>query len=241
MSDSDIAVILPADGQSSRFQGFAHKKPFVELRGLPVWRRTAEHFVGRRDVAEVVLVLSAEDLPQFRQRFPSAADMPKLAVCVGGASRAESVRNGLAALKTGTEFVAVHDAARPILTASWLDALFAAARQKEAVIPGIPVSSTVKETATDGRIVRTIDRSRLVLAQTPQVFRRTLLEDAYAAFADASAFTDEAALVEAGGCQVYVHPGLPMNIKITTADDYFMAEAFLMPEAAENPGTNGGS
>lgn len=222
-----FSVIIPAAGSSSRFHDAYYKKPFASLSGRPVWLRTVEHFVHRDDVAEVVLVLAADDLPDFRQRFaPNLIFMP-IQIATGGASRAESVRNGLAALTQTCDFVAVHDAARPLLTPAGISALFAAAAEKQAVIPAIPVHSTVKSVDSDGRIVNTIDRSALMLAQTPQVFRRDLLESAYAATTDASAFTDEASLVEATGVPVFVHPGWPINMKITTKEDLEVAEALL--------------
>lgn len=222
-----FSVIIPAAGNSSRFHDAYYKKPFANLSGRPVWLRTVEHFVNRDDVAEVVLVLAADDLEDFRQRFsPNLIFMP-IQIATGGASRAESVRNGLAALTQDCDFVAVHDAARPLLTATWISELFAAAAEKQAVIPAVPVHSTVKSVDADGRIVKTVDRSSLMLAQTPQVFRRDLLESAYAAATDASDFTDEASLVEANGVPVFVHPGWPINIKITTKEDLELAESLL--------------
>ena len=156
----------------------------------------------------------------------------------GGSTRAESVRNGLAALETEPEFVAVHDAARPLLTKTWLDDLFSAAQQHNAVIPGTAISSTIKRLDADNNIKATVDRSRLYQAQTPQVFQRVLLQNAYDMAGDLSQFTDEASLVEATGHLVRVIDGWPMNIKITTADDFRMAEALLdalpKPKGLEN-------
>ena len=234
-SMSNVAVILPAAGQSSRFQGFRHKKPFVELKGRPVWLRSVEHFVNRPDVSEVVLVLAPDDLAEFRVRFQPNLTFLNITLCEGGSSRARSVLNGLKALTKPAEFVAVHDAARPLLTVQWVNEIFAAAQQFGAVIPGVPVSSTVKETDNQRRITRTVDRSRLILAQTPQVFRRTLLENAYTVTENPDAFTDEGSLVEASGHPVFVHEGWPMNIKLTTAEDFRWAEALLDLLPTNNP------
>ena len=220
-------MIIPAAGDSSRFKGFRQKKPFVELKGRPIWLRTVEHFINRDDVTEVVLVLAKSDIEEFMERFEQDLEYKNLIITPGGESRAESVLRGINSLKKPADYLAVHDAARPLLTRTWVSEIFAAAIEKQAVIPGIPVTSTVKSIANDGRIEATIDRTPLRLAQTPQVFRRTLLENAYRDVVDSSTYTDEASLVEASGHPVFVHEGWPMNIKITTPDDFKIAEALL--------------
>ncbi|MCR9200898.1 MAG: 2-C-methyl-D-erythritol 4-phosphate cytidylyltransferase [Planctomycetaceae bacterium] len=221
-----FAVIIPAAGASRRYGG-AQKKTFEELDGRAVWLRTVEHFVHRDDVSEVVLVLAAEDIAEFRQRFAANLTFLDLTITAGGTTRAESVQNGLSALTTEAAYVAVHDAARPLLTKDWVTDVFQAAVDRQAVIPAIAVNSTVKRVADDGRIEVTVDRSPLRLAQTPQVFARELLQHAYETVADPAACTDEASLVEASGHSVFVCPGWPMNIKITTLDDMKLAELFL--------------
>ncbi len=222
-----FAVILPAAGQSSRFQGFRKKKPFVELKGRPIWVRTVEHFINRDDVCQVILVISKDDMEWFKQHFRANLAFLNLTLVAGGDSRAESVANGLAAMNDEAEFVAVHDAARPILKASWIDTVFSAAKQFYAAIPGLAVSSTVKRVSAEREIQETVDRRELVLAQTPQVFQRRLLEEAYAGCTDLASTTDDASVVEKHGRPVYVVDGWPMNIKITTAEDFKMAEQFL--------------
>ena len=224
---AQFAVIIPAAGDSSRFQGFRQKKPFVRLKGRAIWLRTVEHFANRDDVSEVVLVLAHADMKDFREQFaPNLAFLP-IHIVEGGTSRASSVQNGMRALAQPCSYIAVHDAARPLLTKTWITELFAAAQQKGAVIPAVPVSSTVKLVDENGRIQKTVDRSSLMLAQTPQVFRREILETAYAAIDDPAMFTDEASLVEASGQPVFVHQGWPMNIKITTKADFELAETLL--------------
>lgn len=224
---SDVSVIIPAAGDSRRFQGFRHKKPFVDLNGRPVWQRTVEHFVKRHDVREVVLVLAADDLDEFRERFRPNLTFLDLRIVTGGRTRAESVQNGLHALSAESPLVAVHDAARPLLTAQWISSVFMAAREHGAAIPAVPVSSTVKKVDDDGRIQSTVERQHLMLAQTPQVFRTKILRAAYDQASDAAVFTDEASLVEASGHPVVTVPGWPMNLKITTADDFHMAQALV--------------
>lgn len=222
-----FAVILPAAGSSSRFSGFRRKKPFVELKGRPVWVRTAEHFLNREDVCQTILVVAPDDLDWFREQFRANLAFMTLTVVAGGATRADSVRNGLAAVKSEADYIAVHDAARPLLTAKWIDAVFAAAVRHQAAIPGLKITSTVKRVTAGETIAETVDRSHLVLAQTPQVFARRLLETAYARCAHPAGMTDDASLVEQLGQPVQVIEGWPMNIKITTAEDFRLAELYL--------------
>ncbi len=222
-----FAVILPAAGKSTRMSGFQRKKPFVELKGRPVWVRTAEYFTSRDDVSETILVVSPDDMEWFRETFKPNLAFMNIKVVAGGSSRAESVRNGISALTEPADFIAVHDAARPLLTAKWVDQIFAAAVTHKAVLPGVRISSTVKKVRDDGTIHSTVDRTNLYQAQTPQVFERTLLQKAFAACRNLAAATDEASLVEELGHPVHVIDGWPMNIKITTNDDFRMAELYV--------------
>lgn len=222
-----FAVILPAAGKSTRMTGFQKKKPFVDLKGRPVWLRTAEHFLNRPDVAQTILVVSPEDLDWFRDTYKANLAFMEIKVVAGGSTRADSVRNGLAAISENVDYVAIHDAARPLLTGQWIDQVFAAAEKFNAVIPGVRITSTVKRIDDSGRILQTVDRTNLTQAQTPQVFQRDLLAKAYSQNAKASDATDEASLVESTGHPVYVIDGWPMNIKITTHDDFKLAELYL--------------
>lgn len=221
----DFSVILPAAGSSTRFEGFGRKKPFVDLGGVPVWQRTFNAFVGREDVREVILVLAESDVDEFRATFPETSGLQTV---VGGATRAQSVLNGLAVVSQESAFVAVHDAARPLVRASLIDAVFAAARDTGAAVPGLQVTSTVKRVDAQGDVTATIDRSALRLAQTPQCFCRKILENAYQqARGAASGFTDEASMVEAAGQTVRMTTGAWDNIKITTAEDHQLARLIL--------------
>ena len=224
---SQFAVILPAAGQSSRFSGFQRKKPFVELKGRPVWVRTAEHFLNRPDVSQTILVVAPEDLVWFHETFKPNLGFMDITVVAGGRSRGESVRNGISAIVKPVEFIAVHDAARPLLTAKWIDQIFAAAKMHQAVIPGLKISSTVKRVGSDAIISATVDRTGLVQAQTPQVFAAGVLQKAFASCRNLAAATDEASMVEAISQPVHVIDGWPMNIKITTHEDFRLAELFL--------------
>lgn len=222
-----FSVVIPAAGSSSRMTGFQKKKPFLDLRGRPVWVRTAEHFMGRSDVCQVILVVAPDDLNWFRETYrPNLAFMDVL-LTAGGSCRAESVRNGLQVLSADAEYIAVHDAARPLLTPAWIDSVFAAAVRHQAAIPGLRITSTIKRVNASGVISETVDRTGLVQAQTPQVFERSVLERSFALCRRLADVTDEASLVEAAGHPVHVVDGWPMNIKLTTAEDLRLAELYL--------------
>lgn len=223
---ASFAVIIPAAGNGSRFDSGRTRKQFLSLSGRPVWLRSVEHFAHRDDVSEVMLVLPPDELDDFRARNAAHLALMNLRLTAGGATRADSVRNGLSSLTADCDFVAVHDAARPLLTSTLIDEIFRAAVSADAVIPVIAVNSTVKSVDADGNCTGTVDRSSLRLAQTPQVFRRTVLEAAYEAARDLTQFTDESSLVEASGVTVRTVPGSPMNIKITTKADLETAEFF---------------
>lgn len=221
-----FAVILPAAGRSTRFAANQRKKPFVELKGRAVWLRTVEHFVNREDVVQTLVVVGPDDLEWFKEKFRPNLAFMNVEIVTGGAERADSVQNALARVRPEAEFVAVHDAARPLLAKQWIDRVFAAAETSGAAILGVRVTSTLKRVAQDGTIEETVSREGLWEAQTPQVFRRQLLLDAYAQRGTLNA-TDEARLVEQFGHKVSVVEGSPMNLKITTGEDFKMAEALL--------------
>ncbi|MGD9857292.1 MAG: 2-C-methyl-D-erythritol 4-phosphate cytidylyltransferase [Planctomycetaceae bacterium] len=220
-----FAVILPAAGKSTRFGDARRKKPFVELKGRPVWVRTAEAFVNREDVAQTLVCIAPEDLDWFKEKFAPNLAFMNVEIVPGGSSRADTVQNALARVRADIDFVAVHDAARPLIVKKWIDIIFAAAEKHGAAIPAVPLSSTVKRVDRD-RIVDTVDRRGLWAAQTPQVFARQVLLDAYAK-RDVFEATDDAQLVERIGQSITVVEGWPMNLKITTQDDLRMAEALL--------------
>ncbi|MCA9061770.1 MAG: 2-C-methyl-D-erythritol 4-phosphate cytidylyltransferase [Planctomycetaceae bacterium] len=224
---SRFAVILPAAGQSSRMLGLKRKKPFVELKGRPVWIRTVEHFLKRNDVLETVLVIAPDDMEWFRSTYSANLAFMDVRLVKGGTCRAASVLNGLQALESDATHVAVHDAARPLLTQQWIDSVFAAATEHGAAVPGLRISSTVKRVNSAGIIEKTVDRTNLVQAQTPQVFERQLLLKAYDFCTSLPDATDEASMVEQLGVPVHVVDGWAANIKLTTSEDLRIAEKLL--------------
>jgi 2-C-methyl-D-erythritol 4-phosphate cytidylyltransferase len=223
---SRFAVILPAAGRSTRFTLQKRKKAFVDLKGRAVWLRAAELFVNREDVVQTLVVVSPDDLEWFKEKFAPNLAFMNVEIVTGGAERADSVRNALARVRPEAEFVAVHDAARPLLVPEWIDRVFRAAEKTGAAILATPVTSTLKRARPDGTIEETVSRTGLWAAQTPQVFRRELLLEAYARQGTLQP-TDEAQLLEQAGRPVALVEGSPLNIKITTNDDFRLAEVAL--------------
>ena len=220
-----FAVILAAAGKSTRLQMNKRKKPFLDLKGRAVWLRAAEHFINRDDVVQTLIAVSPDDMEFFKDKFRPNLAFMDIEVFAGGAERSDTVAAALRHVREEADFVAVHDAARPLLTKTWVDQVFQTAVESGAAILGIPVTSTLKS-VTDQQIQHTLPREALWMAQTPQVFGRQLLQDAHAQCGGERS-TDDAQLVERFGHPVRVVAGSPMNLKITTPDDLRMAEFLL--------------
>ncbi|MEX0670943.1 MAG: 2-C-methyl-D-erythritol 4-phosphate cytidylyltransferase [Pirellulales bacterium] len=221
-----FGVILAAAGQSSRFQDAHYKKPFAPLAGRPVWLHSAEKFIDRDDVKQVVVVVSPEDRQSFVEKFGASLAFMGITLAEGGTQRVDSVRKGLEKLGDDIDMVAIHDAARPCIATAWIDKVFAAGVRTGAAILAIPVVGTLKRVAADHTITETVDRAGLWEAQTPQVFSRELLTRAFAAHREGQA-TDEASVVERLGHPVTVVQGSPINLKITCREDLKLAEQAL--------------
>ncbi|MBC8352844.1 MAG: 2-C-methyl-D-erythritol 4-phosphate cytidylyltransferase [Planctomycetes bacterium] len=223
---ASFAVILPAAGKSSRFHDKHYKKPFIQLGERAVWLHSAQRFLNRDDVKQVIVIISPEDHEDFHMKFGANLAIMGIEIDEGGAEREDYVRNALKQLRDDVDFVAVHDAARPCIADEWIDAVFSAAQEMGAAILGIPVSSTLKRVAADGSIEATIARANVWEAQTPQVFRRDWFIEAYANPGDEPA-TDDAELVQRLGHNVKIVQGSPINMKITTKDDLRLAAQAL--------------
>lgn len=220
---SDFTVVLAAAGRSSRFGGF-QKKVFATLAGKPLWMLSAEQFSKRSDVGQIILVIAEDDRDLFNEKFAGHAAMLGVQTVVGGAERADSVRNALAAVNPAMRWIAVHDAARPCLPMPCIDAVFSAVRKTQAAILALPCHATLKRVDAKHTIVQTVPREGIWLAQTPQCFSVELLKQCYAKHPNPSAATDEASIVEHCGHNVTVIEGSPLNIKVTTKNDLKFAE-----------------
>ena len=184
------------------------------LADRAVWLHSAERFLHRDDVVQVILVIAPEDREYFDFKFSANAAILGVDVVEGGKERADSIENALARLKPEADYIAVHDAARPCLADEWITRVFEAAEKSGAAIVALPVSDTLKRVGDGSKITETVDREGLWEAQTPQVFRRALLLEAYGRRAGFNA-TDDAQLVERLGKPVTVVRGSPINLKIT--------------------------
>ena len=234
-----VSVILPAAGLGTRMgrsvpeKAGTSRKQFMLLEGSPILLHTIRKFVSSPAVGEIVVALRAEDMEWVRDLLERESFGKPVSLVEGGDSRQESVENALATLGAGTELVAVHDAVRPFIEHSVLEKVFAEAEENGAAIVGIVPVDTVKQIHRN-KIRQTIPRERLILAQTPQVFRFDLLKQAFGkAREDGFAGTDESSLVERlEQVEVSVIPGSDRNIKITKPSDMDLARLFLAEELA---------
>ena len=222
----NIAIIAAA-GAGTRMAS-DRPKQFLLLAGTPVIFHTLKVFEQCDSIDEVIVVLPAEESAGFLS-LAGKFGVRKLArVVPGGATRADSVKRGLMAIRSATaEIVVVHDGVRPFVTAEEIDATIAAAKSDGAAILVAPVTDTIKQ-VDDEAVVKTLDRGTLRRALTPQCFRYELLREAYQkADVNDLSLTDESALVEQLGKRVSIVEGSARNIKITTAEDLAIAEAIL--------------
>lgn len=199
-------------------------KTVAPLRGVPLVARAVEAIQACDAVDEIVLVVAQVHLSDMADLAVDRGWSKVSAIHLGGQRRQDSVRLGLRALGA-CDWVLVHDGARPLVSERLIMDGLAAARQTGAAIAVVRPKDTVKQLRADGGIGRTLNRERLVAVQTPQVFRRTLLEQAHAKVQ--RDVTDDAAMVERLGGEVCVYEGDYANIKVTTPEDLAVAEALL--------------
>src|SRR5712691_2418951 len=243
-----VVVIIPAAGLGTRMAPVSDakgKKPaaskqFFELGGTPVLIHTLRKFAASPEVAEIYVALRANEMASFRVRLEEAKDFSrkKIELVEGGEHRQQSVANAMAAVAAApNDIVLVHDAVRPFVTVEIIHDVIEAAGKYGAAIAGMPAMDTVKQverTAEGAVITATVPRERVVMAQTPQGFRYSVLKKAFdEATADGFSGTDEASLVERSGHQVAVVMGSPRNVKITTPADLELAEYYLKTEPAD--------
>ena len=233
---SRIAAILPAAGLGTRM-GSDVPKQFLELDGVPIVVFTLRRLSQCADISEFLIATRPDEVQALEQRL-SKEDLGRpIRVVKGGETRQQSVGNALAKISADTELVLVHDAVRPFITREQVERVIAEVRARGAAILGVPAIDTVKEVRRAtlpedvALISATIPRERIVLAQTPQAFQVAVLKEAFAR-ADQDGFTasDEAALVERTGRDVYVVHGSERNIKITRPADMELARFYLEQE-----------
>jgi 2-C-methyl-D-erythritol 4-phosphate cytidylyltransferase len=224
-----FAVIIPAAGQSSRFGG-NQSKLLELLGGRAVISYTVTAFLCRRDVSAVIL--PTRDVQAIRVALEDKNGRldDRLRFCEGGGNRAESVQRGLALVDEGTEWVAVHDAARPLVYQQQIDRTWAAAVQYGAAAPALPVQLTIKQATgpLPAPVEQTIARNTLWAMQTPQIMRADALRDAIQRCPiPLEQVTDDVQFLELIGQEVWLVPGEERNTKITTRMDLRIAEECL--------------
>ncbi len=236
-----VTAILPAAGFGTRM-GAETPKQFLELDGVPVLIFALRRLAACPAITGFIIATRAEEVDSVAARIAQENLGRPVHVVRGGDTRQDSVANALVEVQTDADLILVHDAVRPLVTLDQIERVIAEALSCDAAILGVPAMDTVKEVkratpqggaADVALITATIPRERVVLAQTPQVFRASLLLEAFArARADGVSASDEAGLVERMGHDVHVVAGSERNLKITRPGDMQLAEFYLREERA---------
>jgi len=221
-----VTAIVVAAGRSERM-GSGASKQFIPLCGIPLFARTLSAFEASSHISEVVIVARAEDIVSVADIVKEFGFDKVIRVVRGGQTRQQSAAMGFEAAGK-TDYIAIHDGARPLVTPGCIDRVVDAAFEFKAAAAAVKLRDTVKQADEDGNVVATPDRSFLWAVQTPQVFEaelyRSALEMAKSAGED---YTDDCQLIETAGGIVRLVESEYTNIKITTPDDVIIAEAIL--------------
>jgi 2-C-methyl-D-erythritol 4-phosphate cytidylyltransferase len=245
-----VAVILPAAGLGTRMgRNSAEKtgtsrKQFMLLEGSPILMHTVRKFAALERVSEILVAVRGDDVAWVAELIAAEFPVSRVRVVEGGNSRQQSVSNALAALAPDTELVAVHDAVRPFIEVETIHKVFDEAAESGAAIVAVAAVDTVKQVSSGTghpKVRSTIPREKLVMAQTPQVFRYDVIKRAFdAAQRDNFTGTDESSLVERMDVEVSVVPGSDRNIKITKPGDMDLAHLFFHNGQETATATNSG-
>lgn len=220
-----VAAIIVAAGQGQRF-GHAGKA-FAVAAGHPLAWWSIQAALEAQTIDELVVVCAPHTLSAANSAARDAGSIKPISVVLGGSRRQDSALAGLQATSAEVEVVAIHDAARPLVTGALFDSVVQDAMRYGAAIAAIPVADTIKR-VTNGFVLETVPRNDLIRVQTPQAFRKALLATAFAeAERDGLVVTDEATLIERSGQRVHVTAGLPENIKVTHPEELTLAEVLL--------------
>ena len=230
-----VYALIVAAGSSERFGG-AVPKQFAQVCGRPLLSWTISRFENARKIDQIVVVVAEEYMHFTSEQVVDPYGFTKVnKIVAGGNTRRESVLKGLEALPISTDFVAIHDGARPLTAPADIDSVIETAIASKAAILAIKATDTVKH-AKEGYILATLERNSLYLAQTPQVFQYDLIMAAHKERAEGHIdenITDDASLVEARGFKVKVVEPTAPNIKVTTREDLFLVESLLQREIDE--------
>jgi 2-C-methyl-D-erythritol 4-phosphate cytidylyltransferase len=231
IEDVHITALVPAAGLGTRMN-LDLAKPLVEIKAKPVIIYTLEVLDAHPLIDEIVLIFHQEGLLRARSLVKEYGLKKVSRVIQGGATRKESVRNGLEVVSSKTGLVLIHDGVRPFVDEGSITRVIEEAKVSGAAVLGVPIKSTIKRIGPGTEVEETLKRDRLWEIQTPQVFERELIQKAYLRQSK-HAVPDDAALVELMGKKIKVVMGSYFNIKITTQEDLVFAEAIAAIRALE--------
>ena len=220
-----LTAIIVAAGDSRRM-GF--DKLLAMVAGKPVVAQSINAFERAPSVSEIIMVAREDRCDEIKTIVRHENFKKVRSIVAGGKHRQDSVRAGLDHLETGATYVAVHDAARPLITAEQIECVFEQCRLHAAATLAEPISDTLKYANPDFFVTSPVDRHQLYAMQTPQIFERRLIEDAYRAlYAENASVTDEVSAVERLGHKIILVPNKDLNFKITYPRDLALAEVVL--------------
>ena len=230
-----VVALVPAAGRGLRMGGSVPKQ-YLSIGGEPLIVQSLRILQAAPVVGQIILAVPSADIEYCEREIVLRHRFTKVTkVVAGGAERQDSVRHALAQVPSDTDIVLIHDAVRPFVTQRMIEEVVAASWKEGAAIIALPMRDTVKQVRTDGMIERTVDRTPLWLAQTPQAFRRDWIETAHRnAHAEGVRATDDAFLVEWLGHLVAVVEGSGENIKVTRPEDLVIGEAILASRMKES-------
>lgn len=225
-----ISAILLAAGKSKRF-GHKTKKQFFEINGRPIIKYVVDNFLSLKYISQIILVIEKNDIEKVKKIFKTKK-YNTIEFVIGGKERFDSVFNAVNHLDKNTKFVLIHDVARPLVSKKLIYRTIEEIKNYDCVIPAIPIVDTTKLIDKDLKVVNTIDRTNLVLVQTPQAFKKEVVEHIYSRdvlykWTKEMKVTDDSQLAELEGFKVKVIMGEKTNIKITSKDDIKIIKAFL--------------
>jgi len=222
------AALIPAAGRGQRM-GLDSEKQFLHLGGKPLLAHTLTQFEGTPTIDHIVIIVPAGRETFCQQEIVAPSGLRKVThIVAGGETRQRSVMAGFSRLDQDVDVVVIHDGARPFVTPSLIRAAVDAALVDGSAVAAIPESDTLKRVSAVGTIIETVDRQNLWRAQTPQAFRRAVLQQALAYAAEHNLdTTDEASLIEWLSWPVRIFPGSIWNFKVTSPDDLMLAELLL--------------
>ena len=219
-----ISAIIPAAGSGERF---GEKKQLKIIGNRPLMFKTISPFISSDLITEIVLVVPKSDVEKVKQELKSIVSAKPLKVIAGGKTRQQSVHKGLTVTEDSAELICIHDVVRPFITEALIEKVVNKCKEHDGVILAQPSTDTVKK-VIDDQILETLPRETIWRAQTPQVFSKSALREALElAEVENIQGTDEASLLERIGYQVGFVEGPSLNIKITTKEDWILAEAIF--------------